>query len=467
MSSSDANFRSFYSKMAAVGSPRLAIDAFKHYFEKLSQGQTGFIPESDILALDALPDIDTLPDGRLATIGNRDLGKTLIIKLNGGLGTSMGMKQAKSLLTVKDGRSFLDIIARQARSLEKNVPVVFMNSFSTQADTREALTNYPDLNSQRVPLDFLQHRIPKVDAVHLSPVNHRDNPQLDWCPPGHGDIYPALMTSGLLEKMLEAGYEYAFVSNADNLGAVVEPVLLGYFIDNGFDFMMEVADRTEGDRKGGHLALLQSGRYVLREIAQTPDADQAAFQDIGKHRYFNTNNIWLHLPALKTAMQRKNGVLGLPMIRNCKPLNPRNPDSTPVYQLETAMGAAISVFDAAGAIRVPRTRFAPVKSTNDLLAVRSDGYILTDRFQLIPNPQRLNEPVRIDLDPAHYRLIDQFEKRFPRGVPSLLACTSLTVKGDVRFGRDVRLEGAVTLSNGSGDTLEIEDRRMIRGELRV
>jgi UTP--glucose-1-phosphate uridylyltransferase len=265
-------------------------------------------------------------------------------------------------------------------------------------------------------------------------------------------------------KMAAAGCEYALISNADNLGAVLDPVLLGYFIDNALTFMMEAADRTLVDRKGGHLVRLTSGRLGLREIAQTPESDLKAFQDIERHPFFNTNNIWLHLPSLESAM-RKEGFLALPMIRNRMPINPRDSNSRPVYQLETAMGAAISVFDAAGAVRVPRSRFTPVKSTSDLMAVRSDAYTLTDRYQLIPNPQRRLDPIRIDLDPDYYRLVDHFESRFPLGIPSLLACESLHISGDVRFGRDVTLQGAVSVSNASGSPLEIEDGLWVQGEL--
>jgi UTP--glucose-1-phosphate uridylyltransferase len=323
------------------------------------------------------------------------------------------------------------------------------------------------LTNQTVGSDFLQHKIPKVAASDLSPVDCPYNPELEWCPPGHGDIYSSLLTSGMLEKLLQAGHEYAFVSNSDNLGAALEPCLLGYFVQNGLSFMMEVADRTKADKKGGHLAQLKSGRLVLREIAQTPESDMTAFQDIQRHKYFNTNNIWLHLPSLKDVLDRGKGILGLPMIRNSKTLDPRDRESIPVYQLETAMGAAISVFDRAGAIRVPRTRFMPVKNTNDLLAIRSDRYILNEKFQLIPNPKRKPNPILIDLDPAYYKFIDRFESRFPSGVPSLLDCESLRVNGDVRFGSDITLKGEVTCCNDNRDTYEMGNRRTIQGMLRI
>ena len=230
---------------------------------------------------------------------------------------------------------------------------------------------------------------------------------------------------------------------------------------------MEVATRTEGDKKGGHLAQLKSGRYVLREIAQCPQEDQNAFQDIRRHRYFNTNNIWVHLPSLKHLMDRKKGVLELPMIRNHKTLDPRDLESEPVYQLETAMGAAISVFEKAGAIRVPRTRFIPVKNTNDLMAVRSDRYILSDKYEIVPNPDQTSQQIFIDLHPTYCKFIDDFENRFPMGIPSLAACESLTIKGDFKFGRDVIIEGRVSLINDNKRPFEIEDSHRIQECVRV
>src|SRR5438105_1204399 len=83
--------------------------------------------------------------------------------------------------------------------------------------------------------------------------------ELEWCPPGHGDIYTALVTSGMLDALLDAGYEHAFVSNSDNLGAVLDPRILAWFAAERIPFLMEVADRTEADRKGGHIAQRPGG----------------------------------------------------------------------------------------------------------------------------------------------------------------------------------------------------------------
>lgn len=463
----ERKFEPFFQKMKAENLPGIVIDNFRDHYARLVKGETGLIPETEIIPLSSPADIENLPLTELTEAGEEEMHKTVVIKLNGGLGTSMGMKCAKSLLTVKDSFSFLDIIVRQTRRLNQWVPVVFMNSYATQADTLDALKAYPDLNEGRLPVDFLQHKVPKIHAENLNPVKSPGRPELEWCPPGHGDIYHALESSGMLDRMLGSGYEYAFVSNADNLGAVLEPAILGYFIRNRSSFMMEVADRSKADQKGGHLAQLRSGRYVLREVAQCPKHDMDAFQDIKRHRYFNTNNIWLHLPSLKALINNRNGVLGLPMIRNGKTLDPRDPESPPVYQLETAMGAAVSVFDGADAIRIPRERFAPVKNTNDLLMVRSDRYVLNDRFQLVLNPKGRAKRLQIDLAPAYYKRIDDFERRFPFGAPSLANCALLAVQGDFTFGSGVAMQGEVTLINETGRPFEIDGRRNIQGKFRA
>ena len=147
---------------------------------------------------------------------------------------------------------------------------------------------------------------------------------------------------------------------------------------------MEVTERTDADRKGGHIARLreEDGRLVLRETAQTPEEDLDALQDTGRHRWMNTNNLWINLRALRSALDDRDGVLGLPMIVNRKTVDPGDKSTPEVFQLETAMGAAIGVFDGAAAIAVSRRRFAPVKSTEDLLGVRSDAYALTDEFHV-------------------------------------------------------------------------------------
>ena len=294
------------------------------------------------------------------------------------------------------------------------------------------------------------------------PVSWPANPALEWAPPGHGDLYTAILASGMLDTLLEHGYRYAFASNSDNLGATLEPRILAWFADQRLPFLMEVADRTPADRKGGHLARLPGDGLVLRESAQTPEQDMDSFQDIRRHRFFNTNNLWLNLESLADALGERDGVLGLPMIVNRKRIDPSDPAAPEVLQLEAAMGAAIGVFERADALRVPRRRFAPVKTTDDLLAVRSDAYLLTDEARVELAPERDERPPIVELDPAYYKLLDNFEPRFPAGPPSLVACERLKVVGDVVFGRDVKLRGTVVIEHPEGQ-LRIEGGAELSG----
>ena len=459
MSSIDHDFIPFAARMRDEGNSELIVKTFEHYYTQLADGHTGLIPESDISSVEHLPDLEKFPK-ELKKVGQRFLPKTVLLKLNGGLGTSMGMNRAKSLLTVKDKLSFLDIIARQA--LLTDMRLVLMNSFSTRRDCLTALKDYPELWDD-IPLDFNQHKVPKINQTDLSPADWPENRDLEWCPPGHGDVYISLVASGMLNTMLKAGYEYAFISNSDNLGAEMDATILGYFVENQLSFLMEVTDRTPAHRKGGHLARLPSGQLILREVAQCPPDDIDSFQDINRHKYFNTNNLWLHLPTLKAVMHSKGNILGLPMIRNSKTLDPRIPTSPQVYQLETAMGSAIAVFENATAIRVPPSRFVQVKRTEDLLVVRSDIYMLSNDLQVIPNPDRNLDPILVDLDDSHYQLIDDLEARFPAGVPSLIDCERLKIVGDIKFGGDVSLSGVVELTNLSRKQVEINDDTTIDG----
>ncbi len=446
-------------KMREAGLPEIAVETFARYERRLREGEGGMVPEADIEPLaDVLP-VDSLPAGDESA-----LDRAVVLKLNGGLGTSMGMTKAKSLLEVKDGLSFLDITVRQVLGLRERhgarIPLLLMNSFATRDDTLAALERYPKLAVDGLPLDFLQGRVPKLLADGYEPVSWPSDPGQEWAPPGHGEVFAALAASGLLAELLERGYEYVFLSNSDNLGAVLEPRILGWFASEGLPFVSEVVDRTEGDKKGGHLARRRSdGRLLVRETAQVLEADQAAFEDVSVHRYFNCNNIWLNLRALERALAERDGVLELQLIVNRKTVDPRDSSSPEVLQLETAMGSAIGVFDDADAVHSPRGRFVPVKKTNDLLVVRSDAYRLADDWTLAPAPGRGPEPPLVELDSDHYKLLGDFEERFPAGPPSLAACERLTVEGDVRFGRDVTVRGSVTLSGPR----TIEDGELLEG----
>lgn len=436
-------------KMTNAGVAQQAINVFGDYYRQLEQGSTGFIAEDSI---EPLTDPDLLREVRIEEERARQaIGQTVIIKLNGGLGTSMGLDQAKSLLPVRDGATFLDLIARQVLAARSaygaRLPLIFMNSFRTRDDTLALLKHYPDLAVDDLGLDFLQNSEPKLRVDDLTPVDWPADPSLEWCPPGHGDLYPALAASGMLDRLLARGYRYASVSNSDNLGAAPDPTIAGWFADSGAPYAAEVCRRTAADRKGGHLAIRKADRrLILRDTAQTAADEMDYFTDEHRHPYFHTNNLWFDLQALAKILADRDGVLGLPMIRNEKTVDPTDPASPKVIQLESAMGAAVEVFDGATAIGVERDRFLPVKTTNDLLLLRSDVYRVDDAGRIVTT----TEPVPlVDLDPAHYKSITDFDHRIPI-VPSLREATTLKVRGDWTFTAPVQVTGAATLEPPGG-----------------
>jgi UTP--glucose-1-phosphate uridylyltransferase len=441
--------------MQDAGVDEVAIDTFSHYYRLLEHGETGMVPESSIEPVDmeSLADVE-VSDGQAAEA----IAATAVIKLNGGLGTSMGMDRAKSLLCVGHGLSFLDVIARQVLRLrteyDVRLPLIFMNSFRTSEDTMAALARYGDLEVEGLPLEFLQNQEPKLVEKTLEPVSWEPDPSLEWCPPGHGDLYTALRGRGLLEKLIEQGYRYVFCSNSDNLGAVPDARVAGWFAGSGAPFAIEAVRRTPSDRKGGHFARRKTdGRIVLRETAQTPEEDQEALADLSRHRFCSTNNLWFDLEAMKHALDVRSGILGLPLIRNVKNVDPADSTSPKVIQIETAMGAAIEVFEDAQLIEVGRDRFVPVKTTNDLLVLRSDVYEIDSSMVL---DQRADAIPFVDLDKDYYARVSDFEKRFPQGAPSLRKASSLRIDGDFTFGSGVKVVGDVELSGKGAERVEAD-----------
>lgn len=452
-------------KMTEAGVAPAAIETFTRFYHLLQAGETGLIREDDV---DPLVDIPNRAD---LTISDDDaaaaLSRTAMLKLNGGLGTSMGMDQAKSLLPVRvapasgepgaapgtepEMLTFLDIIVGQVRAARRatgaRLPLLFMNSFRTRDDSLAALERYPDLAVDGLPVDFLQNREPKLLSHDLTPVTWEKDPELEWCPPGHGDLYPALHASGVVVALLEAGFRYMCVSNSDNLGATPDATIAGWFAASGAPYAAELCRKTPADVKGGQLVVRKAdGRIVQRETAQTHPDDVATSLDPTRHPFFHTNNLWFDLEALAAELERTAGVLELPLIRNDKTVDPADPSSPEVVQIESAMGAAVAVFEGATAIEVERSRFLPVKTTNDLLVLRSDVYDLTSDYRL---EAQAPAPL-VDLDKKYYKLIEPFGARFAAGAPSLRDADSLTVRGDWTFGAGVRAEGKAQLAGDGG-----------------
>ena len=436
-----STFTPFEEKMESAGVPAAAVKAFSRCYEALVSNHSGMIPETDILPADQVEDWQGITASTPAA--DKDLiSQCVCIKLNGGLGTSMGLQKAKSLLKVKGEDTFLDLIVRQVKHLRSisgtPVRLLLMNSFSTSADTLAYLEKYAaDGFADPAQVELMQNRVPKILADGLAPASCPEQPELEWCPPGHGDLFSTIWESGLLDVLEERGFKYLFISNSDNLGARPSRTLAQHFENTGAPFMAEVAIRTKADRKGGHIVRDKAtGRLILREMSQVHPDDKEAAQDIAKHPYFNTNSIWIRIDALKDKLAECDGVLPLPVIRNKKTVNPTDLDSEQVIQLETAMGAAIGLFNGSICVQVDRMRFLPVKTTNDLFIMRSDRFHLTDTYEMedgnyiFPN---------VELDPRYYKNIHDFDERFPYAVPSLAAANSVSIQGDWTFGRDVMM----------------------------
>ena len=384
----------------------------------------------------------------------------------------MGLQGVKSALEVKEGTSFLDAIVQQVQNLREetgqNMKLLFMNSFSTSDETLSLLKKYEaDGFADRAEVELMQNQIPKICQETLEPITWEKDPAQEWCPPGHADVYTALLGSGWLDRLIDEGINYAFISNSDNLGATLDPHILTYIADENIPFLMEVTRRTEADSKGGHLAERASdGQMLLREVAQCPDEDLKSFQNISKHQFFNTNNLWLHLPTLKKVLDEQGGVMELPVILNSKTVDPRDKTSPKVYQLETAMGSAIECFPGASALDVPRSRFAPVKKTTDLLAIRSDAYEQNAKGQVQLAPAREGVPPIIELS-DEYKFVDSIADM---GTPSLVGAESLTVSGQVQFSEGVVIKGKVEITNDIDQVFVVpagvyEDQTLLASEL--
>lgn len=439
-------FDQFDAKMREHGMSDTAINQFHRLYDvwKADEGST-WIRESDVEPLTGVPSFHDVYETIDHDEAVHAFAKTAFLKLNGGLGTSMGLDCAKSLLPVRRHKArqmrFIDIILGQVTTARQRLgvelPLTLMNSFRTSKDTMKVVKSDDQFRQDDIPLEIVQHVEPKIDLATGGPAVCPSNPDLEWCPPGHGDLFSTLWESGLLDILQSRGFKYLFISNSDNLGARPSRTLAQHFENTGAPFMVEVATRTYADRKGGHIVRdRKTGRLLLREMSQVHNDDKADAQNIDKHPYFNTNSIWVRIDSLKEKLAEYDGVLPLPVIRNKKTVDPTDASSAPVIQLETAMGAAISLFDGAICVQVDRMRFLPVKTTDDLFIMRSDRFHLTDSYEMEDGNYIFPS---VSLDPRYYKNIRDFDERFPYSVPSLAAAKSVTIEGDWTFGRDVAM----------------------------
>lgn len=399
--------------------------------------------------------------------GTKDLlDKLCVLKLNGGLGTSMGCVGPKSAIEVRGDLTFLDLTVRQIEYLNQahrsNVPLILMNSFNTDEETKKIIQKYA--NHEVNIVTFNQSRYPRISKESLLPLpTHYDDDKELWFPPGHGDLYESLVRTGTLDSLIAQGKEYLFVSNIDNLGATVDLAILQHFADSGSEFIMEVTDKTRADVKGGTLVDYE-GSVRLLEIAQVPSEHVEDFKSVSKFKIFNTNNLWINLKAIKRVVEKKE--LELEVI-----VNPKTTDNgVKVIQLETAVGAAIKHFKGSHSVNVPRSRFLPVKGTSDLFLVQSDLFSLY-HGTLVMSPLRQFQTVPLIKLGSEFTKVKHYLSRFA-SIPRILELDHLTVTGDVYFGSNVTLKGTVIIVANHGSRIDIPsgsilENKVVSGNLRI
>ena len=298
---------------------------------------------------------------------NNIKNKICVIKLNGGLGTTMGLSGPKSLMKIKDDYTFMDIIIQQ-NSLNNGVQLLLMNSFFTHDDTNK----YLDSKNIKNIISFNQHKYPRVIKETKTSLDINSNNLDHFCPPGHGDLLESLYDTGVLDQLIDLGIEYAFISNIDNLGGTLNFNILNDLINNSVDFSLELTQKNITDVKGGTLIKYEN-KYAMFEVAQCQPEKLAEFQSIDKFKYFNTNNIWIKLSTIKELITKNpNYLKDVDLIINNKKLK----DGRDCIQLEYAIGSMIKFFDKVKCYIVDRDRFLPVKTNKDLENIKSDNYKL-------------------------------------------------------------------------------------------
>ncbi|XP_042205757.1 UTP--glucose-1-phosphate uridylyltransferase-like [Homarus americanus] len=401
------------------------------------------------------------------------LDKLVVVKLNGGLGTSMGCQGPKSIIPVRSDLTFLDLTVQQIEHLNKtydcNVPLVLMNSFNTDEDTQKVVRKYQGF--QVKIYTFNQSRYPRINKQSLMPIAKTcasDDSFEGWYPPGHGDYYQSFSNSGLLDNFINEGKEYVFVSNIDNLGATVDLNILNFLLGGHHpaqcQFLMEVTNKTRADVKGGTLIKYED-KLRLLEIAQVPKDHVDDFKSVKTFKIFNTNNLWIKLTAMREVLAE--GTVDMEVIINNKTLD----NGLNIIQLEQAVGAAIKSFSGALGINVPRSRFLPVKKTDDLLLVMSNLYRL-QQGALTMSPLRMFDTTPlIKLGSSQFGKVKDFIKRFS-SIPDMLELDHLAVSGDVTFGRGVVLKGTVIIIANHGERIDIPagailENKIVSGNLRI
>lgn len=374
------------------------------------------------------------------------LSKLAILKLNGGLGTTMGCKGPKSGIKIKGDMNFIDITVKQLANFNKKynckIPLILMNSFNTDHRTTKLIRNYDNI------LTFMQSMFPRISEENLMPIE-----TAKYYPPGHGDIFYSLKKSGILDKLLNEGKEYLFISNVDNLAATADLKILQTVIEQNIDFCIELTKKTRADIKGGTL-VNYDGKSTLLEIAQVPAEKKTEFTNIKKFKTFNTNSIWINLKTLSNMPRFELDIIS----------NKKIVDGERIIQLETAMGSAVKYFKNNCGILVPRSRFLPVKTCSDLFQIESSLYSECNGILSLNKKRVIETQPIVKLIGPNFATIDAFESSFA-GIPDIVDLEMLTVTGNVTFGKDIVLKGTVIISAEEGAKIHIPDGSVLEDKI--
>lgn len=294
---------------------------------------------------------------RFEALGREALaqGRCALCVLAGGMATRMG-GVVKALVEALPGRTFLDLRLGEMESIERRVgrrpPLWLMTSAATDAAIRSALGARLDGEHVAAFRQYLSLRLTPDGDLYL---DEQDRPSEHA--PGHGDLPDALRDTGLLARFRERGGRVVMVANLDNLGATLDPVLVGFHLDHGKPLTCEVVDKLGADRGGIPVRL--DGRPVVLEEFRLPEAFDAA-----QVRVFNTNSFLFDADALS---QLDASWTYFTVTKSV--------DDTPVVQFERLIGEVTSWLDTRF-VRVPRegdrSRFLPVKDHEELARRRPE-----------------------------------------------------------------------------------------------
>lgn len=435
----------YLSHMYKEGSKEL--ESFKKLFERYLQTKDQKIDWDKITNADDLI-IDYHEHKISKETKTEMLNKLAVIKLNGGLGTTMGLTGPKSKIEVRDGNNFIDLVIKQIKHFnckyESSVPLILMNSFNTQKETEKMIKGSKNITIKT----FNQFKYPKISVNTKLPITGDKS----FYPPGHGNLYEVLYQTKLLDELINEGKEYLFISNIDNLSSTIDLNILRILDKGKADFIMEVTDKTTADIKGGTLVKYND---VLRliEVAMVPQDHVKEF--IKKFKVFNTNSLWINLKSLKEVVTK----LKLDIIQNRKVV-----DGQTVIQLETAVGSAIQYFKNPIGLKVSRERFSPVKSCSDLFLVESNLY-KTDKGTLVRNEKRLisGNPT-VKFIGRNFNNFEKYKKTF-LDIPDIIDLDFLVLSGTISFGRKIVLKGTVVIIAPEGSKIDIPDGTILEDKV--